>query len=57
MRGKFGADVGGADLLEAFVHDALGKFREIALATEVTEVQVAQIGGHDSLGGIGGIGI
>ncbi len=57
LRGEFDVDVAGADLVEARSHHGVGEFGKIALATEVAEVEVAQIGGHDFLGGVGGIAI
>ena len=39
---------------EAVVDDAVGEFGAIALAAQVAEVEMAQVGGHDLLGGISG---
>ena len=48
------ADVMGANLLQAIGHDAHGQIGVIAFAAEVAEIQVAQFGAHDLLGGFGG---
>ena len=55
LLGQFDIDVIGADFLQAFVNDAVGENGTIAFAAEVSEIEVAQFGGHDFLGGIGGI--
>lgn len=57
LPGEFGSDMRGADFLEAFVHHALGEVGQIALAAEMTKIQMMQIGGHDGLGGVGGVGV
>jgi hypothetical protein len=54
LMSEFEAHVISADLLQAVVDDAVSQFREIALAAQVTEIQMAQVGGHDLLGGISG---
>ena len=54
LAGQFEAHVPGAEFLEALVDDAVGQFGEVALAAQVAEVQVAQIGGDDLCEGIGG---
>ena len=54
LGGELEADVSGPDLLEAMVDDAVGELGAVALAAEVAEVEVAQVGGHDLLGGISG---
>ena len=46
--------MGGADLVEAFVHDVMREFGAIAFAAQVGEVKMAQFGGHDLRGGFGG---
>jgi len=46
-------DVGGADLVEALVHDVMREFGAIAFAAEMGEVKMAQFGGHDLRGGFG----
>ena len=46
--------MGGPDLLQAVVDDALGQFGAIALAAQMAEIQMPQVGGHDLLGGIRG---
>lgn len=38
-----------ADFLQTFVHDALGEFGFVALAAEMAEIQITQLGGHDFL--------
>jgi hypothetical protein len=47
----------GANVLQAFVHHPLGDFRQVAFSAEMTQIKVAQLGGHDFLRGIGGIGV
>lgn len=47
-------DMGGADLLEAAGHDVAGEAGLVALAAEVGEVEVFELGGHDLGGGVGG---
>ena len=42
------------DFAELVFHHAPGQFGPVALAAEVAEVEVAQAGGHDVLGGFGG---
>lgn len=54
LRGEFQADMRSADFLEALMHDALRQFRLVALAAQVTEIKMAQFGGHNVLRGIGG---
>src|ERR1039458_4924617 len=54
LRGDLHLDVGGADFLEAVGHDAVGEFGLVALAAQVREVKLAQLGGHDLRGGFGG---
>jgi len=46
--------VGGADLVETFVHDVMRQFGFVTFAAEVREVKMAQAGGHDFHGGFGG---
>ena len=54
LGGEFEPHVGGADLLQAVVDDAMRQFGAIAFAAQVAEVKMAQVGGHDLLGGISG---
>ena len=46
--------MGGADLVEAFVHDVMREFGAVAFAAQMGEVKMAQFGGHDFRGGLGG---
>jgi hypothetical protein len=46
--------VGGADLVEALVHDVMREFGAIAFAAQMGKVKVAQFGGHDLHSGFGG---
>ena len=46
--------MGGADLMEALVHDVMRQFGLVTFAAEMGEVKVAQAGGHDLRGGFGG---
>lgn len=48
------ADVVRADFVQALVHDVMGEFGTIALAAQMGEKQMAEFGGHDLFGGIGG---
>jgi hypothetical protein len=49
----FKANVVGADVLQAIRHDPHGQIGMIALAAQVTEIEVAEFSAHDLLGGIG----
>ena len=53
LRRKFEAHVCCADLPEAVADDAMRQFGAVAFAAQMAEVQVAQLGGHDLLGGVG----
>jgi len=44
----------GANPLQPFLGDAARQFGSIALAAEVSQVQMAQVGRHDRFGGVGG---
>ena len=46
--------VGGADFLEAVVDDFVGEFGAVAVAAEVAEVDVAEVGVHDLFGDVRG---
>ena len=46
--------MGGADLVEALVHDVMRQFGLVAFAAQMGEVKMAQFGGHDLRGGFGG---
>jgi hypothetical protein len=48
------ADVVRADFVQALVHDVMGQFGAIALAAQMSEKQMAEFGGHNLFGGIGG---
>lgn len=50
-------DVAGADLLEAFGDGGVGEFGAVAVAAEVAEVDVAEVGTDDFRGGVGSGGI
>ena len=54
LRGDLKLNMGGADLVEALVHDVMREFGAIAFAAQVGEVKVAQFAGHDIGGGLGG---
>ena len=43
-----------ADVVELFGHDVFGQFVRVALAAQVREVKLFQIGGHDLCDGFGG---
>ena len=43
-----------ADVMELLGHDVLREFRLVAFAAQVCQVKVAQPGGHDMRGGLGG---
>lgn len=53
-RGGFHGGVGGTDAAEGFADDGLGEGRAIAVAAEVAEVEVTQLGGHDFCGDLRG---
>ena len=40
--------------LEALANDAMRQLRSVAFAAQMPKVQIAQFGGHDLLGGVGG---
>ena len=46
-----------ADLMELLGHDVLCELGLVALAAQVREVKMFQVGGHDLRGGLGGGGI
>lgn len=54
LKSGFDLDVLGADVLEALADGAMGQFRPIAVAAQVSQVDVAQVRGHDLLGHGGG---
>ena len=54
LGGEFEPHVIRADLLQALADDAMCQLGAVALAAQVAEVQMTQVGGHDLLGGIGG---
>ena len=54
LGGEFQPHVGRSDLLQAVVDDAMRQLGAIALAAQMAEIQMAQVGGHDLLGGIRG---
>lgn len=51
---QFESDVIRAESLEPIRHNAHGQIGMIALAAEVTEIQMAQFSAHDLLGCLGG---
>lgn len=57
LRSELKGDVVCANRLQALIHDVVREFGFVALAAQVAEIQVAQVGGHDFLGGVGGVGI
>lgn len=57
LGGGMDCDVGGADLLEAFGDGGVGEFGAVAIAAEVAEVDVAEVGADDFRGGVGSGGI
>ncbi len=55
LRGQLDLDVVGADFLQTLVHDAVGELGTVTFTAKMPEIKVTQFGGHDFLGGIGGI--
>ncbi len=47
-------NVAGADLVEAFGHDARGNFRAVAFAAQMRQIKMGEPGGHDFGGSFGG---
>ena len=54
LRGELEPDVRRADVMELLGHDVLCEFGLVAFTAQVGEVKVAQSGGHDLRGGLGG---
>ena len=46
--------MGGPDLVEALVHDVMRELGLVTFAAEMGKVKMAQVGGHDLRGGLGG---
>ena len=46
-----------ADRLQPLAHDAVREFGFVALAAQVAEIQMTQVGGNNLLGSVGGVGV
>ena len=55
LGGQLDFHVPGANLFHSLMNDAMRQFRTVALAAEVSQVEMAKVGRHDFLGGVGGV--
>ena len=55
LRGELELNMACAEVMELFGHDVTGQFGAIALAAQVGEVKVAQVGRNDLRDGFGGV--